>query len=248
MLKRHTLIHYLHELLDIDRFKDYAPNGLQVEGNAEIRHVVTGVTASLALIEAAIELGADTLLVHHGYFWKGENPVVCGLKKQRLARLLAADMNLLAYHLPLDAHPQWGNNAQLGALWQVHNIQALASEPLVLQGEFEAALSGASVAQRLTETLHRPPLHIAAERPIRRLAWCSGGAQGYIEAAAAAGVDAYISGEISEQTTHIARELGIHYFAAGHYATERFGAKALGEHLSAQFDLQCSFVDVDNPA
>ncbi len=248
MMTRHDLIVYLNELLESGKFKDYCPNGLQVEGKTEITKLVTGVTASLALIEAALAADADALLVHHGYFWKGEHPAVCGIKKQRLAKLLGADMNLLAYHLPLDAHPDYGNNAQLGRLWGIEDFAPLDSEMLVLQGAFAQARSGQWVADLLTNSLQRKPLHVPAERPIQRLAWCSGGAQGYIEAAVEAGVDAYISGEMSEQTTHIAREAGIHYFAAGHHATERYGVQALGEHLAEKFGIECVFVDIDNPA
>lgn len=248
MMTRTTLVAYLNELLEINQFKDYCPNGLQVEGKVEISKLVTGVTASLAFIEAALAAKADAVLVHHGYFWKGENPVVCGMKKQRLAKLLSAEVNLLAYHLPLDAHPEYGNNAQLGRLWGISQAAPLDSEALVLQGEFAQAHSGEFMLDLLTKTLQRAPLHIPAKRPIQRLAWCSGGAQGYIEAAALAGVDAFISGEISEQTTHVAREHGIHYFAAGHHATERYGAQALGEHIADKFGIECEFVDIDNPA
>jgi len=248
MIERQHLVAYLNELLEIGKFKDYCPNGLQVEGKTEIYKLVTGVTASLALVEAALAANADAILVHHGYFWKGEAPTVQGMKKQRLAKLLAADVSLLAYHLPLDAHPEYGNNAQLGRLWGIKNSASLDNETLVLHGEFDQEYTGEFVTQLLTNTLQRVPLHISASRPIKRLAWCSGGAQGYIEAAVASGVDAYISGEISEQTTHIARESGIHYFAAGHHATERYGARALGEHVATQLGIECEFVDIDNPA
>ncbi len=248
MVNRDALAGYLESLLQVNRFKDYCPNGLQVEGKMQIHRLVTGVTASLALIEAALAAQADALLVHHGYFWKHESLVITGIKKRRLAALLNADLNLFAYHLPLDAHPDYGNNAQLGRLWGVQQITPLECEPLVLQGEFAQPLSGAAVVQLLADSLQRTPLHIPAAGQIRRLAWCSGGAQDYIEAAARAGADAYISGEISEPTQHLAQEYGIHYFAAGHHATERFGAKALGEHLATHFDIDHQFIDLLNPA
>lgn len=239
---------YCNELLNVENFQDYCPNGLQVAGREQVNKIVSGVTASLELVEAAIAAEADLLLVHHGYFWKNEAPCIVGIKKRRIARLLAADINLLAYHLPLDAHPVYGNNAQLGLTLGLEAEGTLAAAPLVWQGRCAEAMRGEVMAERIHQALGRAPLHIAgSERPIRRVAWCSGGAQGYIEAAAAAGVDAYISGEISEPTTHLARELGLHYFAAGHHATERYGAYALGEHLAAHFELKHEFIDIDNP-
>lgn len=243
------LVNYCDNLLEVAKFHDYCPNGLQVAGKTDVQRIASAVTASLDTIEAAIAADADVLLVHHGYFWKGENPCLTGIKRQRLARLLAADIHLVAYHLPLDAHPELGNNARLGALLGIEAEGCLASEALVWQGRLPEPISGAELALRIGATLKREPLHIAAcPRPIRRVAWCTGGAQGYVEAAALAGVDAYISGEISEQTPHLAREYGIDYIAAGHYATERYGALALGEHLAEHFGLQHQFIEIHNPA
>ncbi len=250
MVALREILQYTNDLLKIDRFKDYAPNGLQVEGCSDIKSIVSGVTASLELVTAAVETGADVLLVHHGYFWKGEDPCVRGMKKRRLQALLKHDISLIAYHLPLDAHPVYGNNALLGTLLGIEfkGVFGSSSPPLVMEGEFPVALSAAEVSELLAKKLGRNPLHISAgEALIKKIAWCSGGAQNYIEEAAVHGVDAYISGEISEKTTHIAREMGVHYFAAGHHATERYGIEALSMHLSKQFNLRHQFIDIDNP-
>jgi dinuclear metal center YbgI/SA1388 family protein len=248
----YELVRYADELLKIAAFKDYCPNGLQVEGRAQVRTLVSGVSASLALLDAAIDHGADAVLVHHGYFWKGEDARVVGYKKQRLQRLLAADVSLIAYHLPLDAHPELGNNAQLGKLLGLRVTGAFDTESglgLGLIGEVDAPCDGDQFALHIARTLGRAPLHVAGlQRPIRTIAWCSGGAQGYIERAAALGVDAYLTGEVSEYTVHIARETGLHFFAAGHHATERYGVRALGEHLAQRFGLHHEFIDLDNPA
>ncbi len=250
MIQRDELLRYLHQRLDVDAFSDYCPNGLQVEGRAEIRRIVTGVTACQALVDAAAAAGADALLVHHGYFWKGEEPTITGLKRRRVQALLNAGINLLAYHLPLDAHPQLGNNAQLARRLGLTAEEAFGGAPAIaLSGRVDEPVSGEAFAARITDCLQRAPLHIPGQATeIRRIAWCSGGAQGYIAQAAALGVDAYLTGEVSEQTVHIARETGLHFFAAGHHATERYGAQALGEHLAERFGLQVEFVDIDNPA
>lgn len=250
MIERDELLTYLHELLDVGGFDDYCPNGLQVEGRREIRRLVTGVTACQALVDAAVAEGADALLVHHGYFWKGEAPAVTGLKRRRLAALLGAEINLLAYHLPLDAHPALGNNAQLARRLGFVPEGGFGGRPAIGQyGHLEEPVDGAGLAVRIEQRLGRAALHVPGQAAeIRRIAWCSGGAQGYIEQAAALGVDAYLSGEVSEQTVHIARETGLHFYAAGHHATERYGAQALGEHLTERFDLAVRFVDIDNPA
>jgi len=250
MVARRELLQYTNNLLEIDRFKDYAPNGLQVEGRAEVQSIVGGVTASLELIEAAIDVGADTLFVHHGYFWKGEDPCISGMKKRRLQALLAHEINLVAYHLPLDAHPLYGNNAMLGKVLGIEfeSVFGGSSPPIIMQGRLLKAMDARDFGELITTKLGRKPLHIAgSEKKIRTVAWCSGGAQGYIEEAAERGFDAYISGEISEKTTHVAREMGIHYYAAGHHATERYGIEALSVHLSEQFDLHYQFIDIDNP-
>jgi len=244
------LLHYTNNLLEIDRFNDYAPNGLQVEGRAEVSKIVSGVTASLELVTAAVDAGADALLVHHGYFWKGEDPCVSGMKKRRLQSLLAHEISLLAYHLPLDAHPIYGNNAMLGRLLGIEYKESFgpSSPPIIMSGEFAEPKSADELSRLLHDKLGRTPLHISGgDNKIRTVAWCSGGAQSYIEEAALAGVDAYISGEASEKTTHIAREMGIHFFAAGHHASERYGIESLSMHLSKQFDLHHQFIDIDNP-
>lgn len=246
------LVSYTNQLLDIGAFKDYCPNGLQVEGSAQIERLVSGVTASRRLIEVAADRGANALLVHHGYFWRGEDPCITGVKRERVRRLLAADISLLAYHLPLDAHPEFGNNIQLARLLGLNIEGALnprALPAIGLYGRFSEATSVDALRRRLCAVLDREPLHIGGgPASIQTIGWCTGAAQGFIEQAAALKLDAYISGEISEQTVHFAREAGIHYFAAGHHATERYGPKALGEHLAQHFGVQHDFVDIDNPA
>jgi dinuclear metal center YbgI/SA1388 family protein len=247
-----TLERFLDGLLLPARFADYCPNGLQVEGRAEVARIVTGVTASQALIDAAIESGADAIVVHHGYFWKGESPTITGMKRRRIAALLRHDISLLAYHLPLDAHPELGNNAQLAArlgFTVTGGLQPDAAAPIGNVGHLDQVMEPAALAQRIAGRLGRAPLLVAGgEHPVRTIGWCTGGAQGYIEQAAALGVDAFLSGEISEQTVHIARELGIHYFAAGHHATEKWGVQALGERLAREFGIAHQFIDIDNPA
>lgn len=251
-MHRTELITYIDELLKISDYKDYGPNGLQVEGAAEVKKIVSGVTASQALIEAAIESGADTLLVHHGYFWKGEDPRIIGMKYRRIKALLDNNINLLGYHLPLDAHAELGNNAQLAQRLGFSARGGFARDngpDIGLYGDMNRSMAGEELASHIETVLGRKPLYVAGhERPVKTIAWCTGGAQSYIEQAADLGVDAYLSGEISEYTVHIARELGIHFYAAGHHATERYGVKALGEHLSQKFDLEHEFVDIDNPA
>lgn len=248
-MDRTQLQRHLDDLLEAARFKDYCPNGLQVEGAPEVRKVVCGVTASQALIEAAIERGAQALLVHHGWFWRGEDGRVTGMKKARMARLLAHDINLFAYHLPLDAHAELGNNAQLGRVLGLTPTGVAGDQGLLWLGETAQPVAASVLAQQVGEALGRAPLLVGdACRSVRRVAWCTGGAQGYFEQAIAEGVDLYLSGEISEQTTHLARESGVPYIAAGHHATERYGVQALGAHIAAHFGLQVDFVDIDNPA
>jgi len=251
MVLLQELVRYTNELLDIQSFRDYCPNGLQVQGENEVQTIISGVTGSQAFLEAAINAGANALLVHHGYFWSGEDPCIVGMKRQRLARLLGADVSLLAYHLPLDAHPEYGNNAQLGKLLGFEVAGSFGRAPgdsLGLHGTLPTPMSAEALSQHLRATLGRKPLHIPGKAdPIRTVAWCTGAAQSYIEQSVMVGADAFISGEISEQTVHVARELGIHYFSAGHHATERYGVQALGTHLAERFGLQHRFIDIDNP-
>lgn len=247
-MKTRELELYLNDLLEASRYKDYCPNGLQVQGRAEVRHIVTGVTASLALVEAAIEAGADALLVHHGYFWKNEDARVIGQKHARLKRLLGADLNLFAYHLPLDGHPELGNNAQLGLQLGLTPHGRFGDNDLCWSGSLPQAMPLATFAAHVGGVLEREPLVLGEPgQMVRSIGWCTGGAQGYFDAAVAAGVDAYLSGEASEQTTHLARESGVAYLAAGHHATERFGIRALGEHLADRFGLSHTFIDIPNP-
>ncbi|MFW5426230.1 MAG: Nif3-like dinuclear metal center hexameric protein [Methylophagaceae bacterium] len=251
MISLTECLSYLETVLEPGKFQDYCPNGLQVAGREHIKTLVTGVTASQELLDAALDLEADTILVHHGYFWRGEDPRVIGIKQRRLKQLLLHDINLIAYHLPLDAHPVVGNNAQLAKLLEIEvqgSIQGTGDSNIVLYGCLKSPVAAVDFADKISQTLQRSPLLIEGhERPIKSIGWCSGAAQGYIEQAAELGLDAFISGEISEQTVHLARELGIHYFAAGHHATERYGVKALGEHLAEKFDVQHHFIDIDNP-
>ena len=250
MVKLTQLVDYCDDLLEVYRFKDYAPNGLQVQGGEDVSTIVSGVTACQALIDVAIERKAQLLLVHHGYFWRGENPGLVGMKRQRILNLLKANISLLAYHLPLDAHPLYGNNARLAEqLGLVVEGSFGEPEPSIgVYGSLPEPMLPEKFVEHVSHRLARIPLHIAGEASqIRRIAWCTGAAQAYIEQAHALGVDAYLSGEISEQTVHIARESGVHYFAAGHHATERYGVMALGQHLAQHFGLEHEFVDIDNP-
>ena len=252
MIQRQALLQYLNSLLEPEYFKDYAPNGLQVQGKEQVTTLVTGVTATQALIDRAIELNADAILVHHGYFWRGEDPSIVGMKFNRIKSLIQHQINLYAYHLPLDAHPELGNNAQLASrlgLMTESGLDPLEKRPVGNVGRLSKPRTAEAFAATIESALGREPLLVkGGDHPITRVAWCTGGAQGYIEKAVAMGADAYISGEISEQTTHIARECGIHYYAVGHHASERYGAKAVGDHLSAKFQLKHEFVDIDNPA
>ncbi|HSC81647.1 MAG TPA: Nif3-like dinuclear metal center hexameric protein [Chitinolyticbacter sp.] len=246
---RAQLIDYIGQLLEPERWRDYCPNGLQVEGRAQVSKLATSVTASLDAIDAAIAAGADTLLVHHGYFWKGEAAPVVGTKRQRIARLLAHDINLLAYHLPLDAHPTLGNNAELARVLGLVATARCGEQDMVWLGEAPGAPLLASLGERISGALGREPLVIGdADKPVRRVAWCTGGAQSYFhELAARGGIDCYITGEASEFVTHLARESGIAFIAAGHHATERYGVRALGEHLASQLALKVVHLECENP-
>ena len=240
---------FINELLEIDKFKDYAPNGLQVEGEEKLTKILTGVSATHALIEAAIEKKADAILVHHGWFWDKEDPRIVGMKYRRLKLLIEHDISLLGYHLPLDAHPELGNNAQLAKRLGIYVEGVMDKQGVGNFGRLPEYITLEKLGGKIGESLQRQPLLVSAgDHAIRRVAWCSGGAQNWIDKAVELGVDAFISGEISEHTVHVARESGVHYIAAGHHATERYGIKALGEHVAAKFGLMCEFVDIDNPA
>lgn len=245
------LLNYLDGLLKPQKIKDYCPNGLQIEGEETISKVVTGVTASQALIDEAIKRNAQAIFVHHGYFWRGENPCLRGMKKSRFKSLLLNDINLYAYHLPLDIHPELGNNAQLAQRIGITVKGGLdKSDPnsVAMQGEFDQPMSLSQLSDKLGSALTRSPFEVSGgEHLIKTVAWCTGGGQGYIEAAAEQGIDAFITGEVSEQTVHTAREMNIHFIAAGHHATERYGAKAVGEHLAEKFGIDVEFIDIDNP-
>jgi len=248
MARLNDIVTYTNSLLKVDAFADYAPNGLQVEGKDSVSCIVSGVTASLDLIEEAIKLNADAILVHHGYFWKNEAAEITGMKYQRIKALLDYDISLLAYHLPLDAHPEVGNNAQLAKLLDITVEGVMNPQGVGNVGVFVQEHTALSLSDKLELVLGRQPLLISGgDHVIKNIAWCSGGAQSYINEAIALGMDAFISGEISENTVHIARESGIHYFAAGHHATERYGVQALGDRLASQFNIQHHFVDCDNP-
>lgn len=249
-VERNLLLQEIEQFLNVNAISDYCPNGLQVEGKAQIKRIVSGVTASQALIDAAIDLQADAVLVHHGYFWKGEDQRVIGMKQRRLKALLTHDINLLAYHLPLDVHPEVGNNVQLAqrlGLTVTGPLEPDNPRSVGLIGALDAPLSANDFAARIESALGRAPLVFDQHKLIQRVAWCTGGAQGYIEQAIAAGVDAYLTGEVSERTFHEAQENGISFFAAGHHATERYGVQALGEWLVQRFGIEHHYVECPNP-
>ena len=252
MIDRTELLQAFDTLLQPERFRDYGPNGLQVEGRATVGKIVSGVTASRALIEAAIAAQADAIFVHHGLFWRGQDGTVTGWMKQRLALLLAHDINLIAYHLPLDAHPELGNNAQLGLQLGLKATARFGEQDLGFLGARADGGSFATtseLAEHVQKVLNRPVVQVGQPgRAIQNIAWCSGGAQGYFETAIAAGADAFITGEISEPQAHYARELGVAFIACGHHASERYGAPAVAAHVAAQLGLAHEFIDIDNPA
>ncbi|SEL07844.1 dinuclear metal center protein, YbgI/SA1388 family [Colwellia chukchiensis] len=252
-MQREEFESYLNTLLKPEQIKDFCPNGLQVQGSAVIKKVITGVTATQALIEQAIAEKADALVVHHGFFWKNESYVIRGMKHNRIKALLTNNINLFAYHLPLDIHPSLGNNAQLAKLFSIDNVAPLEvgnELSVAVRGDFSTPLLPQQLEQRINQQLNRACMHIAApsNKAIKTVAWCSGGGQGYIELAAEQGIDAFISGEVSEQTTHVAREMDIHFYCAGHHATERYGAKALAAHFNQHLPVEAKFIDIDNPA
>ena len=252
MTDRIQLLQAFDTLLQAERFRDYGPNGLQVEGRLQVRKIVSGVTASGALIEAAIQAQADAIFVHHGLFWRGQDGRVTGWMKQRLALLLAHDINLYAYHLPLDAHPELGNNAQLGLRLGLWGRSRFGDQELgMLGGRADGGdfADAAALGRHVEQALGRPVTVVAGRTgALKHIAWCSGGAQAYFEAAIAAGADAFITGEISEPQAHYARECGVAYLACGHHASERYGAPAVAGHIAAQLGLAHEFIEIDNPA
>lgn len=242
------LCEFCNEYLSVNEFNDYCPNGLQVEATAEVNKIVCGVTASQALIEAAIRQDADTLIVHHGYFWKGESQTITGYKGKRISSLITNGINLLAFHLPLDVHPEVGNNVQLARVLDWEVTGSFGEQGLVFEGRLPAEQTLAELTQHIETGLDTRALAIdAGDHAINRIAWCTGAAQGFIEAAAGRGVDAFVSGEVSEPTFHLAREMGIHYIAAGHHATERYGVQALAKVIAERFGVKQQFIDIPNP-
>lgn len=248
IIERTTLSIYLDDLLQIAHFRDYCPNGLQIEGKANIGYIVTAVSANIEVLEHALQLGADAILVHHGYFWKNEDGRIIGTRKQRITKILCHDLNLFSFHLPLDAHPSLGNNIQLAQRIGIQVKGQLNNEEMVWLGQIPENEILATFVKRLEQLFHRPALVVGdLNRPLSTIAWCTGAAQNYFERAIAAGVDVYLTGEISEQHYHLARESGVAFIAAGHHATERYGIQALGEHLAEKFGLAHTFIDSDNP-
>jgi dinuclear metal center YbgI/SA1388 family protein len=249
MAERSEIESFLQAMLRPEAFRDYGPNGLQVEGRAEVRRIASGVTASLAFIDAAIAAGADTLFVHHGLFWRGQDGRLTGWLKERVKRLLAHDINLFAYHLPLDAHAEWGNNAQFGQRLQLAADARFGEQDLGFVGPAGLHASAAALAAAARMALGRDVLLLPGDgRRLARVAWCTGGAQGYFEAAIAAGADAFVTGEVSEPQAHLARETGVAFLACGHHATERYGAPAVAGVLAERFGLAHGFIDIENPA
>ena len=241
----------LKNLLKPEQFSDYCPNGLQVEGVGSVGKIVSGVTACKALIDAAVSVKAHLILVHHGYFWRGEDQTITGLKKARIESLLNSNISLAAFHLPLDAHIELGNNAQLAKVLDFEIGTSLddSNNPIVFSGRLKQAMNFEELSSHVANKLEREPLGVKGKKEsIETIAWCTGAAQGFIELAVEAGVDAYLTGEISEQTVHIARESGLHFFSAGHHATERYGVQAVGNYLAEKFTLEHEFIDIDNPA
>jgi len=251
MIKTQALVKYLGDFLNVSAFKDYCHNGLQVQGCEQISNIVSGVSANLELIKQAVELGADAILTHHGIFWQGDLLSLVGPKFQRVQSLINNDINLLSYHLPLDAHASLGNNASIAEIFAISNVAKYPAgevEDLIWIGEIEST-TGILLASQISKTFNREPIHIKSEdtKIIQKVAWCTGAGQDFIDIASDLGADAYITGEISERTVHLAKELGIDFFAAGHHATEILGIKKLGTHIAEEFGLQHTFIDIPNP-
>lgn len=247
-MHQNMLENYLNDLLSIQQFHDYCPNGLQVEGRASVQTLISGVTASQALIQAAVDLCADAIIVHHGYFWRGEDACLRGMKRHRIATLIRHDINLYAYHLPLDAHAELGNNTVLGKKLGIVETGRFGEQNIAAYGHFPEPVSLDELSNLLNSVLGRKPLIIGDPiKPVRRVAWCTGAAQSYFEEAIKLGVDIFITGEVSEQNVHTARESGTAFISAGHHATERYGIQALGEHVSQKFGIAHHFIEVENP-
>lgn len=239
---------YLNQLLDITRFRDYCPNGVQVEGRSEVRRLISGVTASLDFLRAAAAADADAVLVHHGYFWRGEDPCLVEAKYRRISFLMKYEIGLFAYHLPLDAHAELGNNTQLARKLGFAEHGRFGDQAIAMQGSLQSEMSVKELSNHIGRILSRKPLVIGDdEQPLRRVAWCTGAAQDYFEDAIRLGMDAFITGEISERIVHVARESGVAFIAAGHHATERYGVQAVGEHLARKFGIDHRFIDLDSP-
>lgn len=252
MIAQKELVSYLEKLLDTASFKDYCPNGLQIEGKPHIKRIVTGVTANLALLDAAIAAHADAIIVHHGYFWRNEPTIITGARHTRIKRLLMNDINLFAFHLPLDAHPQLGNNIQLGQQLGLSVSGHFGQEGLAVYCDLPAPMALPQLMERVYQALHRPAqlFGLTQEKdrqPVQRVGWCTGAAQSYFDAAIAADCDVFLSGEVSEHTVHTAVESGVPYLAIGHHASERYGVQALGEHLAEKFGLEHQFIEIANP-
>jgi dinuclear metal center YbgI/SA1388 family protein len=247
-MRLNELEFYLDSLLNVSHFRDYCPNGLQVEGRSEIGAIVSGVTASFELLQAAVDENADAVLVHHGYFWRGENECLVGIKRRRIALLIANNVSLFAYHLPLDAHPEMGNNSQLGHKLGFVETGRFGEQNIAAHGSLSQVVTLKELGVNLEGILSRRPLMVGDEsQSIRRIAWCTGAAQDYFDEAIRLGVDAFITGEISERVVHAARESGVAFISAGHHATERYGVQALGEHVAKKFGITHRFIDIDNP-
>lgn len=252
MIFLNDLIVHLNEVLTPEKIQDYAPNGLQVQGKSEIKKIIAGVSACQNLIDIAVQEKADAILVHHGFFWKEENPCITGIKHDRLLKLLENNISLIAYHLPLDIHHTFGNNVQLAKVLNIkldHELsEVVCADPLVFAGHLHQKMSAEEFGNFIAEKLQRKPLHIACDRKeIKTVALCTGGAQNFLYQLDPYKIDAYITGEISEHNVYAAREMNVHFYSAGHYATERFGVKSLGEYLQKEFSVECQFVELDNP-
>ena len=245
------IIQWCDSTLKSHEFKDYAPNGLQIEGKTEVNKIVCAVTASQTAIDAAIAQGADLLLVHHGYFWKGEAYPITGMRGKRIKSLIQQDISLVGYHLPLDSHPTLGNNAAIADLLELQNIEALdptERHPIGNIGYLKSAMSPEAFKAFVSERLGFDAIHLPCDKStIQKVGFCTGAAQDFISKAAEQGCDAFISGEVSERTYYEAKELDVHYYACGHHATERYGVQRLAKAISEQFNIEYSYFELNNP-